>query len=217
MINERERQDYHRPSTPLFRSFIADDLVSRYSTAPLVAHATVTSVSFGKVHVQGRKVEDGFVVRSRGPDGTEEIRGARAVVLAVGPSEAPNVPRVIREAVSPARDSDSDGDERVDAAPWRKGDISGEGWCHSSAFAVPGLRPMDGPLGARVKQGLPTRVVVLGGGCAPFFPPPRRSDLLTRRRDVAQAHVCADRRLAARGGRGARDAPVPVSHQGQAL
>ncbi|KPV78159.1 uncharacterized protein RHOBADRAFT_3493, partial [Rhodotorula graminis WP1] len=144
MINEREREDYHRPSSALFRSFIDSDLVDRYSLAPpspsppLVAHTTVTSVSYEVVHVPGREPERGFVVRSTRPDGVDEVRGARAVVLAIGPSCTPSVPRVISEAAG--------------------------GWCHSTAFAMPGCGPMDGLLGERVRQGKPARVVVLGGG-----------------------------------------------------
>ncbi|BGP36399.1 hypothetical protein JCM10449v2_000300 [Rhodotorula kratochvilovae] len=159
MINEREREDYHRPSSTLFRSFIRDDLISRYRTAPLVEHTTVTSVAYETVHVAGRAPETAFVVRSTRHDGAEEVRVARAVVMAVGPSSAPNVPCVIRDALPPPATEAEAG-----TAPWRKEDICGRGWCHSAAFALPRCRPMDGELGERVRQGLPTRVVVIGGG-----------------------------------------------------
>jgi len=171
MINEREREDYHRPSSSLFRSFIQSDLVDRYALAPtsplppLITHTTVTSVSHEVVHVPGREPEQGFVVRSTRPDGTDEVRGARAVVLAIGPSCAPSVPRVIREAAAAACGAQESASEGPGAGPWSKADVCGEGWCHSTAFAIPGCGPMDGPLGERVRQGKPARVVVLGGGC----------------------------------------------------
>ncbi|GAA5837254.1 hypothetical protein JCM9279_005631 [Rhodotorula babjevae] len=179
MINEREREDYHRPSSSLFRSFIQSDLVDRYALAPppaphspaappLIAHTTVTAVSREVVHVRGREPERGLVVRSTRSDGTEEVRGARAVVLAIGPSCAPSVPGVIREAVAASRagreQERESASEGPSAGPWSKEAVCGEGWCHSTAFAMPGCGPMDGPLGERVRQGKPARVVVLGGG-----------------------------------------------------
>ncbi|GAA5898089.1 hypothetical protein JCM8208_000152 [Rhodotorula glutinis] len=179
MINEREREDYHRPSSALFRSFIESDLVDRYSltppappSPPLVAHTTVTAVSYEVVHVPGREPEQAFVVRSRRSDGTEEVRGARAVVLAIGPSCTPVVSCVIKEAVAASRSGRGQAQEQEQrsasegpsAGPWSMEAVCGEGWCHSTAFAMPGCAPMDGPLGERVRQGKPTRVVVLGGG-----------------------------------------------------
>ncbi|GAA5820495.1 hypothetical protein JCM3770_002273, partial [Rhodotorula araucariae] len=163
MINEREREDYHRPSSALFRAFIRDDLITRYGAAPLVQHATVTSVSYESVHVAGRTPETAFVVRSTRPDGgADEVRVARAVVMAVGPSGAPNIPRVVRDAL-PSAPAETAAAGRA-RAPWRTDNVCGKGWCHSTAFALSGCRPMDGELAARVRAGLPTRVVVIGGG-----------------------------------------------------
>ncbi|GAA5981399.1 hypothetical protein JCM10908_004095 [Rhodotorula pacifica] len=158
LINERDRQDYQRPSTPLFRDFLQDELVDRYPV-PQVTHTSVTSVNYGLVHVQGEGPRLGFVVDSIRPDGTPERRAAQAVAMAVGPSSVPTVPTWLHN-VSARRSADSE--EHLD--PWRKEAICGSGWCHSSAFAVQGCRPTDGPLGDRVRRGEGTRVCVVGGG-----------------------------------------------------
>ncbi|GAA5997241.1 uncharacterized protein JCM10292_000121 [Rhodotorula paludigena] len=160
MINERDRDDYFRPSTPLFHSFIHSELIDRYHVAPLVSHATVTSVSYGALHVRGRKPSQGFIVESVRPDGTREVRGAKAVAMAIGPSTRPNVPAVIRKALPPMPELLGVGRQ----APWNREAICGEGWCHSSAFALPGCRPVDGLLGEKLRRGEPTRAVVIGGG-----------------------------------------------------
>ncbi|GAA5888844.1 hypothetical protein JCM6882_002874 [Rhodosporidiobolus microsporus] len=165
-VNERSREDYFRPSTPLFRSFIRADLIDRYSVAPLVTHTTVTSLAYCDIHVRGRGVEKGFVVESTLPDGTTEVRGARAAVMAIGPSSRPNVPPVLKEAMPPKREETMDGHEEAGGAsmPWSKEEICGEAWCHSSAFGLKGCRPMDGPLGDKIRRGEQTRVVIVGGG-----------------------------------------------------
>ncbi|EGU13346.1 Proteophosphoglycan ppg4 [Rhodotorula toruloides ATCC 204091] len=161
LANERERQDYWRPSTPLFHSFIRDDLVDRYDVASLVTHATVTSLSYGPLHVVGEEPQEGFVVRSVRQDGTVEVRGAKAVVMAIGPSSKPFIPPVLRSALpsSPASAGSASG-----ATPWRQDEVCGPGWCHSSAFAIPGCRPLDSELGEKVRRGEKTHVVVVGGG-----------------------------------------------------
>ncbi|GAA5827254.1 hypothetical protein JCM11251_001194 [Rhodosporidiobolus azoricus] len=162
-INERSREDYFRPSTPLFRSFIRSDLIDRYSVSPLVTKTTVTSVSYCDIHVRGRGVERGFVVESTRPDGTKEVRGARSAVMAIGPSSRPNVPEVLKVAMP--KKEEMTGEEAGEATlPWSKGEICGDNWCHSSAFGMKGCRPMDGPLGDKMRRREATRVVVVGGG-----------------------------------------------------
>ncbi|GEM06043.1 FAD binding domain protein [Rhodotorula toruloides] len=99
LANERERQDYYRPLTSLFHSFIRDDLVNRYNIASLVTHTSVNSLSYGVIHIIGEELQDGFVVRSVNPDGTVEVRGAEAVVMAIGPSNKPFIPPVLRSAL----------------------------------------------------------------------------------------------------------------------
>ncbi|BGP12375.1 hypothetical protein JCM10213_002021 [Rhodosporidiobolus nylandii] len=160
-VNERSREDYYRPSTPLFRSFIRSDLIDRYSVAPLVTHTAVTSLTYRPLHIRGRGVEQGFLVESRRPDGTVEFRGARAVTIAIGPSSKPNIPPVLAAALP--RLPDMRRPEET-GSPWEKSEICGEGWCHSAAFALEGCRPMDEELGAKVRRGERTRVVVVGGG-----------------------------------------------------
>ncbi|GAA5895815.1 hypothetical protein JCM5296_006674 [Sporobolomyces johnsonii] len=160
-INERSREDYFRPSTPLFHSFVASDLIDRYDLAPLVTHTTVTSLSYGPVHVHGQEPTQGFVVKSTNPDGTTSISGAKAVVMAIGPSNRPIIPPVIRDALPLRPRSPSGGSS---SEPWDASEICGEGWCHSSAFALPGFDPLQGSLGAKIVRGEPTRAVVIGGG-----------------------------------------------------
>ncbi|GAA6002705.1 hypothetical protein JCM10207_007636 [Rhodosporidiobolus poonsookiae] len=159
-VNERSREDYFRPPTSLFRSFIRSDLIERYDVAPLVQHETVTSVSYGPIHVRGRGVEQGFVVESSKPDGTTEVRGAKAVVMAIGPSSRPNIPQVLRRAM-PRQEGMA---EEAGPSPWDKSELCGESWCHSSAFSMEGCRPMDGLLGEKVRRRERTHVVVVGGG-----------------------------------------------------
>ncbi|GAA5858728.1 hypothetical protein JCM8547_004958 [Rhodosporidiobolus lusitaniae] len=158
-INERSREDYFRPSTPMFRSFIQADLIDRYSVAPLVTHTTVTSLRYGTIHVRGRGIEQGFVVESTTPDGRSETRACRAAVMAIGPSSRPNIPEVLKRAMR-----QEEGEKKMEGAPWDTSELCGKGWCHSSAFGLKGCRPMEGELGEKVRRGERTKVVVVGGG-----------------------------------------------------
>lgn len=168
LINERDRQDYQRPSTALFRDFVQDDLVARYPV-PQVEHTTVTSVAYGLIHVQGDGPRFGFVIDSVRPDGTLERHAAQAVAMAVGPSSVPSIPEWLLRAATSAPPSASaaaepEPDHRNSRNPWDTAAISGRGWCHSSAFAVPGCRPLEGPLGEKIRRGQQVRVCVIGGG-----------------------------------------------------
>lgn len=159
LINERDRRDYQRPSSALFRDFVHHDLVGAYPV-PDVEHTSVRAVSYGSVHVQGEGLRQGFLVESVRPDGSTERRAAQAVAMAIGPSSVPSVPSWL---LSATRSQPEERHERTEGL-WRREAICGPGWCHSSAFAVPGCRPMEGPLGDRIRQGLKTRVCVVGGG-----------------------------------------------------
>ncbi|BGP21345.1 hypothetical protein JCM10295v2_000219 [Rhodotorula toruloides] len=161
LANERERQDYYRPLTSLFHSFIRDDLVNRYNIASLVTHTSVNSLSYGVIHIIGEELQDGFVVRSVNPDGTVEVRGAEAVVMAIGPSNKPFIPPVLRSALPSSPPSAY---PAYASTPWRTNDLCGPGWCHSSAFTVPERRPLDGQSGEKVRRSEKTHVVVVGGG-----------------------------------------------------
>ncbi|KAI5481763.1 FAD binding domain protein [Pseudohyphozyma bogoriensis] len=148
MINERLREDYFRPSTPLFNSFISTELVERYHLSSLVEHATVTSVTYGPLHIEGQSLEDGFTITSVAPDGTTSTCGAKSVVFAVGATSTPNFPPVVKEALG----------ERDE---WQ---LEGRGWCHSAAFATEGFEFPSGELGRRIAEGRQTSMVVVGGG-----------------------------------------------------
>lgn len=69
-INEREREDYHRPSTSLSSSFCSKEISCRYDLKPLVEHASVLSVSYGALHLEGQEKCQGFTIHSTRPDGT---------------------------------------------------------------------------------------------------------------------------------------------------
>ena len=174
LINERDRQDYQRPSTALFRDFVQDDLVARYPV-PRVEHTTVTSVAYGLIHVQGDGPRLGFVIDSVRPDGVLERRAAQPIVMAIGPSSVPAIPSWLLRATTSAPPSasfsaGSEPDRRRNSKknPWDKAAISGPGWCHSSAFAVPECQPLQGPLGEGVRRGEQVCVCVIGGGGGRF-------------------------------------------------
>ena len=99
LINERSREDYHRPSTSLFHSFCKDEVIDRYDLASVVVKSTVTSLSYGELHVVGQDKVEGFVVESTEPDGTTVRRGAKRVVMAVGPHSTPNLPQAMKDVV----------------------------------------------------------------------------------------------------------------------
>lgn len=159
-INERDAQDYHRPSTPLYKDFIERDLIDRYDLSSLVTRATVTSVSYGSLHVQGQETLPGFTVTSTLPDGSTEVLGARAVVFAVGPSSRPNVPAVILDALAEAGQP-ATGDENL---PWSEQMIKGQAWCHSAAFALEGFKLFNKGVREKIARGERTTIVVVGGG-----------------------------------------------------
>lgn len=152
------RQDYFRPGSALFRDFIDTELISRYQLSSLVTQATVTSVTYGPIHVQGEDTVEGMRVVSRMPDGSIETIGAKAVVFAVGPSSKPNIPAVISQAL-PRHLFDED-----PALPWRRDSLQGEAWCHSAAFALEGFKFLSERIQRKVRAGKPTTVVVIGGG-----------------------------------------------------
>lgn len=156
VINERDRQDYQRPSSDLFRDFLQDDLVERYRV-PDVVHTAVTSIDYGMVHVQGEGLRPGFVIESVRPDGARDRHAAQAVAMAIGPSSVPAVPAWLTTVASPE-------EGEYDGHPWRTDAICGRGWCHSSAFAVAEYCPLRGSLGNKVRRGEHTRVCVVGGG-----------------------------------------------------
>ncbi|GAA6063920.1 hypothetical protein JCM10212_003538 [Sporobolomyces blumeae] len=164
-INERDRQDYFRPSTRLFGNFIAEDLIERYDLAPLVTHSTVTSITYGPLHVEGHEPSEGFVIESENPDGTTSVSASKAVVVAPGPSNRPNIPAVISSALPSSSSMLRASASGCDPSPWDLDEIRGPAWCHSSAFSTEGFTPIgQNALGEKVRQGLPTSVVVIGGG-----------------------------------------------------
>ncbi|GAA5950415.1 hypothetical protein JCM3765_004537 [Sporobolomyces pararoseus] len=164
-INERDRQDYFRPSSSLFDSFISSELISRYSLSSLVTHSTVTQISYTMIQIEGESEPiRGFVVESRDPDGTTSIMAAEAVVVAPGPSNLPNIPQVIRDALPPSRPRRVKAEAQT--GPWNENEIRGENWCHSSAFSIGGFSPLNDEslLGQKVQRGEESTALVIGGG-----------------------------------------------------
>ncbi|KAM0793763.1 hypothetical protein ACM66B_001181 [Microbotryomycetes sp. NB124-2] len=149
-INERERQDYFRPSSALFRAFIHEELIQRYKLENLVMHGKVTSVSHRQLHIQGQELVDGFHVVVAMPDGTISILGAAAVVFAVGPSSTPSLPSVIERALP--------------VSEQRRSVKCGRSWCHSTAFATEGFQFPPPGLASKIARGQTTKMLVIGGG-----------------------------------------------------
>jgi len=181
-VNERQREDFFRPSSKLFRDFVSHDLVDRYQLAP-PQHSAVRHVSYGPLHVSGQdKLDRAFYVESTGSDGSVTTHGAKAVVLAVGPSSRPNVPAVIKAASG--------------SSPGGTDEIEGEAWSHSTAFARCDYDFLGrGAVREKLASGAPVRVVVIGGGSVPI-PPSTVTSCLTSLLIVgswlAQADVLAD-------------------------
>ncbi|KAK4049649.1 hypothetical protein OIO90_005408 [Microbotryomycetes sp. JL221] len=149
-INERERQDYYRPSTRLFHDFVRDELIRRYNLDGLVTQGQVTSISRAVLHVQGQDLVDGFLVVVRMPDGTVRQYGSKSVVLAVGPSSSPKLPEAIERSLT--------------VSEQRNGVKFGHAWCHSSAFLQPGFEFLPELLTDKIGRGQETTMVVIGGG-----------------------------------------------------
>lgn len=162
-INERDRQDYFRPSSALFKSFISSDLIDRYSLSSLVTQSTVTSISYVPLQHGGQSEPFmGFLVHSTNPDGSTSISASKAVVVAAGPSNRPNIPGVIQRALPPSVG-------REETGPWNEDEIRGENWCHSTAFALKGFSPIEGRLGEKIRRGETSTALVVGGGCVLDF------------------------------------------------
>ena len=144
LVNERNRSDYFAPSSSLFRSFCETELIARYSLDKnIVQQGTVTSLSYPSP-------TEGFRLEIVAQDGTKSNLGCRAVVLAIGATNAPNVPPVIRAAGG-------------------AGEEEGDGWCHSSAFGRAEFRFPPRSVRESIKQKKITSMLVIGGGCVVPF------------------------------------------------
>ncbi|THU81382.1 hypothetical protein K435DRAFT_735478 [Dendrothele bispora CBS 962.96] len=118
-VNIREKNDYYTPSTSLFRSFVEEEVVSRYNVDSLINQDTVTSLTF---------IDDRQLFEIYTSDG--RVFFSKAVVMAIGPGAIPNVPQLL----SDIEDADSKADTSGTAMTGPKERIHGEEWCHTSAF-----------------------------------------------------------------------------------
>lgn len=85
-VDERDRNDYFVPSTPLFSAH-CDCLIDRYSLRrDVVQHEEVQDIRYGYVDNVCRD-EPVFTIRT-----DKTTRYARVAVLAVGPANAPTIP-----------------------------------------------------------------------------------------------------------------------------
>jgi hypothetical protein len=153
-INERDRRDYMTASTSLFDDF-CDDLVQRYRLAPLVRHAEVVDVTYGKdaLHLSdGSGHASGFCVETKAGGRI----GAKAVAVACGSTGVPSTPAAFMGAVSRAG-----------------GDAEGPGWTHSSRFLRPGLVFPSATLLRKIGEGRRVHMVVIGGGYGHALRSPR--------------------------------------------
>jgi hypothetical protein len=145
LINERDRRDYYRPSTVLFRDFCQKEIIERYKLQNCVRHATVSKLSFsgGGVYIKGQGGAaggDGGAFRIDLEGG--EVLGARAVVLATGSQTLPCIPRCLSET----------------------GETSGVGFCHSTCLSRKGWKFPDSEVARKMKEENKTTLVVIGGG-----------------------------------------------------
>lgn len=172
-MNERDRRDYFTPSVGLFRDFVQQDCVLRYGldndgkpwpaaesvfkqgqsetqseTEPQrirLVRGEVSNLAWGTLHIQGWDKIQGFSVDVK--DGVQ--LAAKAVVCAMGPGATPGVPAYLRDTVP-----------CTTPLPV----TSGPGWCHSTQLGMQGRLLPPQAMRDRQERGLPTTLVVVGGG-----------------------------------------------------
>jgi hypothetical protein len=141
-VDERDRKDYFTPSRSLFGDFV-EGVVGRYGLGEqeeeggVVRQERVEDITFGVVpeFTAAGGSEKLFTVRSAGGN----VDYAKAVVLAVGPGNAPRIP-----------------------VPFEGIVLGHECACH--ALTLRGEGSLPEVLRAKVKAGKKTNVVVVGGG-----------------------------------------------------
>jgi hypothetical protein len=82
-LDERDRNDFFRPSTPFFSEF-CNDVACRYSIGSIVEKSTVSSVSYCP-----NEAADGGIFTLQTSTG---VKRARNVVFAAGPATPPTIP-----------------------------------------------------------------------------------------------------------------------------
>ena len=82
-LDERDRNDYFRPSQALFKTY-CEDVVSRYQLRHLVEQAEVASISYGPPSTDGPGI---FTLKT-----STGLKKARIVVLAIGAALKPTLP-----------------------------------------------------------------------------------------------------------------------------
>ncbi|KAJ9144965.1 Nucleotide-binding domain-containing protein [Pleurostoma richardsiae] len=146
-INERDRNDYYNPSRGVFADH-CDSVAFRYGLgAELVSRESAQDIDFGFVNITTSNDQKLFTVT------TNKTRYyARAVVLAVGPANAPSIPSIPGMPPCPAQRPQT---------------------CHSmhiTEFPDPLVKE-------RIAAGRETNVLVIGGGLTSA----QLSDLAVRR------------------------------------
>jgi hypothetical protein len=81
-LDERDRNDFFRPSTPFFREY-CNDVACRYNIEDIVEHSTVTFVTYNP-----REESAGIFILQT----STGIKHARTVVFACGPATPPTIP-----------------------------------------------------------------------------------------------------------------------------
>jgi hypothetical protein len=139
-VDERDRKDYFTPSSRLFGDFVSS-VVGRYGLEDeedgIVREERVEDVRFGVVpqFSAAGGSEKLFTVKSAGGN----VHYAKAVVLAIGPGNAPRIPK-----------------------PFDGVGMGHEGACH--ALTLRGEGGLPKALKAKVAAGKKTNVLVIGGG-----------------------------------------------------
>lgn len=140
-INQREQWDYYTPSQSLFCDH-CDSVASRYHLAEGLVHKEeVQDIRYGVV--DDIPVEDKtFTVVT-----DKAVRYARTVILAVGPANAPVLPKIPSLSFPGQRKHDS---------------ASMPQTCHS--WHIPQHQYPDPIVHQRIKSGRRTNILVVGGG-----------------------------------------------------
>ena len=165
-INERSREDFYTPSTDLFAQFVQQDIIERYGLPGAGAERwpelqdALNDSSHTTCHGPELTVAKGTVSKIQWhDDGTcicgDQDRGftlklacgttiaSKAVVSAIGPGGIPAIPLQLK-----SQDS-----SRLAT--------SGNGWCHSSALALPGFAFPPEHVACSSRH---TTLLIIGGG-----------------------------------------------------
>ncbi|KAL1603598.1 hypothetical protein SLS60_005186 [Paraconiothyrium brasiliense] len=145
-VDERDRKDYFTPSSKLFRAH-CDEVTTRYGLGDdVIQQETAVDIQFGEISAWEGGAHDNVISDDDSINGQalfrvstdRGVRYARVVVLAIGPGNAPVLPRIA--GIAPQTPH--------------------EGCCH--AMLIKRYPPAH--VAVRVERCLPTNMLIVGGG-----------------------------------------------------